>query len=80
MLVCHCHAVSERAIRQAVRNGAVTRRAIARTSGAGRSCQGCVPAIDAILRSEARAQSAVAVAMATAKAKPIPTSVELATS
>ena len=30
MLVCHCHTVSERAIRKAVRNGAVTRRAIAR--------------------------------------------------
>lgn len=70
MLVCHCHAVSEGAILQAVRNGALTRRAIARTCGAGRSCQGCVPAIEAILRSQTRARVA----------KPIPTFAELATS
>ena len=70
MLVCHCHAVSERAIRKAVRNGAVTRRAIARTCRAGRSCRGCVPAIEAILRSQAPAPVP----------EPISTSAELATS
>jgi bacterioferritin-associated ferredoxin len=70
VIVCHCHSVSERAIRKAVRNGAVTRRDIARTCGAGRTCRGCVPAIQAILRSQENSRVA----------EPLSITAELATS
>ena len=52
MIICHCQAVSERAIRAAVRDGARCRRSVARACAAGRSCGGCTLAIDEILRSE----------------------------
>ncbi len=52
MIVCHCQQVSDRAIRQAVREGARTRREVARSCRAGFSCGGCSPAIDRILASE----------------------------
>ncbi len=49
MLVCHCKAISEEDVRQAVRQGARTRRQVARSCGAGSRCGGCVPVIDEIL-------------------------------
>ena len=52
MIICHCQAVSERAIRNAVRDGARCRRSVARACAAGRSCGGCASAIDEIMRSE----------------------------
>ena len=52
MIVCHCQGVSDRTIRAAVRNGARSRRAVARACSAGRSCGGCTLAIDEIVRSE----------------------------
>jgi bacterioferritin-associated ferredoxin len=52
MIVCHCQAVTERAIRNAVREGARCRRSVARACAAGRSCGGCTHAIDEIVRSE----------------------------
>ncbi len=52
MIICHCQAVSERAIRAAVRDGARCRRSVARACAAGRSCGGCTLAIDEIVRSE----------------------------
>ena len=52
MIVCHCQAVSERAIRAAIRDGARCRRSVARACSAGRSCGGCRLAVDEILRSE----------------------------
>jgi assimilatory nitrate reductase catalytic subunit/bacterioferritin-associated ferredoxin len=52
VIVCHCQAVSERAIRAAVRSGARCLRSVARSCAAGRSCGGCTLAIDQILRSE----------------------------
>jgi len=52
MIVCHCRAVTERAIRDAVRDGARCRRSVARACAAGRSCGGCTHAIDEIVRSE----------------------------
>jgi len=52
VIVCHCQAVSERAIRNAVRDGARCRRSVARACAAGRSCGGCTSAIDEIVRSE----------------------------
>jgi len=52
MIVCHCQAVTDRAIRNAVRDGARCRRSVARACAAGRSCGGCSHAIDEIVRSE----------------------------
>lgn len=52
MIVCHCQAVSDHAIRAAVRDGARCRRSVARACAAGRSCGGCTRAIDEIVRSE----------------------------
>jgi bacterioferritin-associated ferredoxin len=52
MIVCHCQAVTDRAIRSAVRDGARCRRSVARACAAGRSCGGCTLAIDEIVRSE----------------------------
>jgi len=52
MIVCHCQAVTDRAIRNAVRDGARCRRSVARACAAGRSCGGCTHAIDEIVRSE----------------------------
>jgi len=52
MIVCHCQAVTDLAIRNAVREGARCRRSVARACAAGRSCGGCTHAIDEILRCE----------------------------
>jgi nitrite reductase (NADH) large subunit len=60
MVICHCHGISDRAIRKAVRGGASTRREIARSCQAGRVCGGCGPAIDEILESEEVAEAALA--------------------
>jgi bacterioferritin-associated ferredoxin len=60
VIICHCHGISDRAIRQAVRGGACTRLEIARSCKAGGVCGGCGPAIDEILASEATAAAAAA--------------------
>ena len=60
MVICHCHGISDRAIRKAVRGGASTRREIARSCQAGGLCGGCGPAIDEILASEEVAEAAIA--------------------
>jgi len=52
MIVCHCEAVTERSIRNAVREGARCRRSVARACAAGRGCGGCTHAIDEIVRNE----------------------------
>jgi bacterioferritin-associated ferredoxin len=52
VIICHCQAVSERAIRAAVRDGARCRRSVARACAAGRSCGGCTLAIDEIVNNE----------------------------
>ena len=45
MLVCHCFAVSDRAIRAAIESGAVSIDALARRCAAGSECGGCRPAL-----------------------------------
>ncbi len=49
MIVCHCHGISDRAIRRAVQSGAETRREVSRACGAGVSCGACRPAIREII-------------------------------
>jgi len=50
MIICHCHAVSDREIRSAAKEAGRSCRAVAERCGAGSSCQGCVPAIQDLLR------------------------------
>ena len=52
MIVCHCHAVSDRAIRQAVREGACSYRQVALSCQAGRSCGGCRPVVLQVMDEE----------------------------
>ena len=52
MIVCHCNAVSDRAIRRAVREGAQTTAEVTRHCGAGGTCGGCRPRIDSIVERE----------------------------
>ncbi len=59
MLVCHCHGVSDRRIREAVRQGARTPREVARSCGAGLSCGGCRPLVQMIVRTESACEASV---------------------
>ncbi|MDH3210920.1 MAG: (2Fe-2S)-binding protein [Myxococcales bacterium] len=58
MVICHCHGISDHAIRKAIRGGASSRREIARSCKAGGACEGCAPAIDEILESQEAAENA----------------------
>ena len=49
MFVCHCRAVTDRAIRGAIEAGANDPRELARRCGAGSRCGGCWPALEAML-------------------------------
>jgi bacterioferritin-associated ferredoxin len=52
MIVCHCKGVTDRAIREAVRQGALTRTDVSRTCNAGGCCMGCHPLIERIIDQE----------------------------
>jgi bacterioferritin-associated ferredoxin len=52
VIVCHCHGVSDRAIRKVVRDGACTLRQVVRASRAGRMCGGCRPAVKKLIEEE----------------------------
>jgi len=52
MIVCHCRGVSDRAIRKAVREGAVDSADVARACGAGAHCGGCLDAVHEIVAVE----------------------------
>ena len=58
MLVCHCRAVTDRAIRAAVRNGAQTVSDVARSCGAGGTCGGCHDTVKALIHSESASHTA----------------------
>lgn len=49
MIVCSCHGVTDREIRQHARAGARTPRQVAEACGAGGSCGGCRPVVREIL-------------------------------
>jgi bacterioferritin-associated ferredoxin len=71
MIVCHCHGISDRAIRRAVREGAVSSDEVTRSCSAGGTCGGCRPRIDVIVEHEqhARARSDSAQAPAFSRAR-----------
>ena len=52
MIVCHCKAVNDRAIREAIRRGARTPREVALACQAGRRCGGCIPTVRELLAGE----------------------------
>ncbi len=52
MIICQCNGVTDRTIRKAVRDGANNRNEVIRTCTAGKTCGGCVPAIDQIIEAE----------------------------
>ena len=49
MIVCSCHAVTDREIRRLVREGARSPRQIAQACGAGSACGGCRPCVRALV-------------------------------
>lgn len=49
MLVCHCKAVYESRIREAIADGARDEFDIAEACGAGSVCGGCVPTVTRLL-------------------------------
>ena len=51
MIVCHCTAVSDRTVAQAIAAGARDEFDVARACGAGSICGGCVPTVSRLLRS-----------------------------
>lgn len=55
MLICHCRAVNDGAIRNAIAAGARRPEDIARSCGAGSRCGGCVPALLELLAEHAPA-------------------------
>ena len=71
MIICHCHGISDRAIRRAVREGAASCDEVTRSCAAGGTCGGCRPRIDEIVEHEqhSRARSDAAQAPAFAQAR-----------
>ncbi len=54
MIVCHCHGVTDREIRQSVQNGSRTCADVADCCGAGSGCGGCAPLVAEIVQGERR--------------------------
>ena len=49
MYVCHCRAVTDRRICEAIEAGACDAESVSRRCGAGGGCGGCLPAVRALL-------------------------------
>jgi len=49
MIVCHCRAISDRAIRQAIERGVAGEDQLVEHCGAGVHCGGCIPALQRLL-------------------------------
>ena len=49
MYVCHCRAVTDRRICEAIEAGACDAETVSRRCGAGGACGGCLPAVRALL-------------------------------
>jgi bacterioferritin-associated ferredoxin len=52
VIICHCLRITDRTIRNTVREGAESREQVARACGAGSCCGGCRDAIDEIVCEE----------------------------
>jgi bacterioferritin-associated ferredoxin len=61
VLICHCAAVSDRSVRDAIESGALREDEISERCGAARQCGGCLPEVRRLLDEHSRAfASAVA--------------------
>jgi bacterioferritin-associated ferredoxin len=60
MIVCHCNALNDRAIRAAVCAGARDADEVAERCGAGGDCGGCFEAIEHLVEAALRGQAPVA--------------------
>lgn len=49
MYICHCRAVTDRRICEAIEAGACDQEDISKRCGAGGACGGCIPAVRALL-------------------------------
>ena len=49
MVICHCHAVNDKAIRAEIEAGALDADSLAERCGAGTRCGSCRPVLEAIL-------------------------------
>lgn len=58
MIVCHCHALTDRDIRDLVRAGATTAGAVGEACGAGTGCGGCLELVEEVLDDELAASGA----------------------
>ena len=58
MILCHCRAVSDRAVRKAIDKGARDLDSVAARCGAGARCGGCHPALMSLLAGTDRLTSA----------------------
>jgi bacterioferritin-associated ferredoxin len=52
MLVCHCHCVTDRTIRDVIRSGAGSAAQVGSACGAGTACGGCRSEVQSIVDSE----------------------------
>ena len=52
MLVCHCHRICDRTIRESIREGARSIDDVGAACRAGTGCGGCRPAIAGLLRNQ----------------------------
>jgi bacterioferritin-associated ferredoxin len=52
MIVCHCHALTDRDIRSAIQSGAASPWDVADACGAGTGCGGCFELVEAIVEQE----------------------------
>jgi bacterioferritin-associated ferredoxin len=59
VIVCHCRAVTDRAIRAAIERGAEREDHLGEYCDAGQRCGGCVPALRRLIEEHARARSEV---------------------
>jgi bacterioferritin-associated ferredoxin len=57
MLVCHCHCVTDRTIRDAVRAGATSAAKVGSVCGAATGCGGCRDLVEHIVESEREGSS-----------------------
>jgi bacterioferritin-associated ferredoxin len=64
--VCHCRAVTDRRICEAIEAGACDPETVSRRCGAGERCGGCLPAVRALLAHYGLEQTDAAAATATA--------------
>jgi bacterioferritin-associated ferredoxin len=49
MVICHCTAVNDKAIRAEIEAGALDAESLAERCGAGSRCGSCLPVLEAIL-------------------------------